>query len=85
MWRLMDQWEGTGSQAAFDEASSIISEHEANATAVQAVGERLNAIEASIVKTKTLLITQRMVNSQGEAKGWRFAEKRSTGLRGYTE
>ena len=35
MMKLSDSWEGTGSQAALDEASAIIDKHEANATAAE--------------------------------------------------
>ena len=36
MMKLSDSWEGTGSQAALDEASALIDRHEANASAADA-------------------------------------------------
>ena len=52
MMKLSDSWEGTGSQAALDEASAIIDKHEANATAADDTAGRLRNMEASVVKTK---------------------------------
>ena len=52
MMKLSDSWEGTGSQAALDEASAIIDKHEANARAVDDTAGRLRNMEASVVKTK---------------------------------
>lgn len=52
MFRLIDQWDGSGSEAARQEASNIISNHEANAKTADEVGGKLDIIAAAIVRTK---------------------------------
>ena len=54
---LSDSWEGTGSLAAAGEATTIIGGHEANAAQAAAIAAKLRAMEATVVKTKTLANT----------------------------
>src|SRR5436309_2324901 len=51
---LAAQWTGAGSVAASGEASSIIAGHEANAAHAAAIALKLQTMEASVVKAKTL-------------------------------
>lgn len=51
---LSDAWEGAGALAATGEASTIIAGHEANAAHAAAIAAKLRAMEATVVKTKTL-------------------------------
>src|SRR5690349_9977927 len=48
MMKLSDSWDGSGSQAALDEASAIIDKHEANAKAAEDAARRLRNMEASV-------------------------------------
>ncbi|MCH9731920.1 MAG: hypothetical protein K0U84_19970, partial [Actinomycetia bacterium] len=52
MMAMSDAWDGVGSEAARNEASAIIDQHEANATASDDVANKLRAIESAVVKTK---------------------------------
>ena len=52
---LAAQWTGLGSVAASGEATSIIAGHEANAAHAAAIALKLQTMEASVVKTKTLV------------------------------
>nr|PZN21328.1 MAG: hypothetical protein DIU75_10370 [Mycolicibacterium hassiacum] len=54
LMRLTDTWEGAGSLAAAGEASTIIGGHEANAALATAIAAKLRAMEATVVKAKTL-------------------------------
>jgi hypothetical protein len=51
---LAAKWSGTSSVAAAGEATTIIAGHEANAAHAAAIALKLQAMEASVVKTKTL-------------------------------
>ena len=57
LMQLSDSWEGAGSLAAAGEATSIIGGHEANAAHAAAIAAKLRAMEATVVKTKTLANT----------------------------
>ncbi|ABM12580.1 PPE family protein [Mycolicibacterium vanbaalenii PYR-1] len=52
MMALADAWDGAGSEAARDEASAIIDEHEANALLASVIAQKLRAIEAAVVNAK---------------------------------
>ena len=89
--QLADSWEGTGSQAALDEASAIISKHEANATAAGATADKLRKMEASVVKTKEAANRtaedvqdycerSNNTNLRGEVRATRIAERIASGL-----
>ncbi len=54
MMSLVDVWDGEGSDAARNEASAIISEHEENAAMADGIAQKLRNMEASVVKTKVL-------------------------------
>lgn len=54
---LSDHWEGAGSLAATGEATTIIGGHEANAAHAAAIGMKLRAMEATVVKAKMLANT----------------------------
>ena len=90
MMKLSDSWEGTGSQAALDEASAIIDKHEANATAAEDTAGRLRNMEASVVKTKNAVNknaedVQRdceklnNTNLRGEVRATRIADRIASG------
>ncbi|MCV7260230.1 hypothetical protein [Mycobacterium shimoidei] len=55
MTKLGADWTGAGSLAAQGEASTIISGHEINAAQASAIALALRTMEASVVKTKTLV------------------------------
>ncbi|OBI78195.1 hypothetical protein [Mycobacterium sp. E740] len=57
LMQLSDSWEGFGSVAATGEATTIIGGHEANAAHATAIAAKLRAMEATVVKTKTLANT----------------------------
>jgi hypothetical protein len=57
MMKLADAWEGAGAVAATGEASTIIGGHEANAAHAAAIAGKLRAMEATVVKAKTLANT----------------------------
>ncbi len=91
MMKLSDSWEGTGSQAALDEASAIIDKHEANATAADDTAGRLRNMEASVVKTKNAVNqnaedVQRdceklnNTNLRGEVRATRIADRIASGV-----
>ena len=52
MMALSDAWEGSGSEAARDEASAIIDNHEANANLADAVARKLRTIESAVANAK---------------------------------
>jgi hypothetical protein len=89
--QLSDAWEGAGAQAALNEASAIISKHEANALAADATALELRNMEASVAKTKRMVnITagevqrecERLntINLRGEVRATRLAEEIAAGL-----
>ncbi|MEW2479404.1 hypothetical protein AB0876_07395, partial [Mycobacterium sp. NPDC049093] len=53
--KLSDHWEGTGAQAAYDEASGIIDDHELSQAAAERVKGKLQLIEKKIADTKDLV------------------------------
>jgi hypothetical protein len=57
LMKLSDSWEGAGSLAATGEATTIIGGHEANAAHAAAIAGKLRAMEATVVKAKTLANT----------------------------
>jgi hypothetical protein len=57
LMQLSDHWEGAGSLAAAGEATTIIGGHEANAAHAAAIALKLRAMEATVVKAKTLANT----------------------------
>jgi len=57
LMKLSDSWEGAGSLAAAGEATTIIGGHEANAAHAAAIAGKLRAMEATVVKAKTLANT----------------------------
>jgi hypothetical protein len=57
LMKLSDSWEGAGSLAATGEATTIIGGHEANAAHAAAIAAKLRAMEATVVKAKTLANT----------------------------
>lgn len=57
LMQLTDTWEGAGSLAAAEEASTIIGGHEANAAQAAAIAAKLRAMEVTVVKTKMLANT----------------------------
>jgi|GEM_PF-1007142 len=57
LMKLADSWEGAGSLAATGEATTIIGGHEANAAHAAAIAAKLRAMEATVVKAKTLANT----------------------------
>jgi ATP/maltotriose-dependent transcriptional regulator MalT len=91
MMNLSDSWEGSGSQAALDEASAIIDKHEANAKAADDAAGRLRNMEASVVKTKNAVNknaedVQRdceklnSSNLRGEVRSQRLVERIASGV-----
>ncbi len=91
MMKLSDSWEGTGSQAALDEASAIIDKHEANAAAAEDTARRLRNMEASVVKTKKAVNTNaedvqrdcedlNNANLRGEVRATRIADRIASGV-----
>jgi hypothetical protein len=57
LMKLSDVWEGAGALAATGEASTIIGGHEANAAHAAVIAGKLRAMEATVVKAKTLANT----------------------------
>jgi hypothetical protein len=57
LMKLSDSWAGAGSLAATGEATTIIGGHEANAAHAAAIAGKLRAMEATVVKAKTLANT----------------------------
>jgi hypothetical protein len=57
LMKLADAWEGAGAVAATGEATTIIGGHEANAAHAAAIAGKLRAMEATVVKAKTLANT----------------------------
>src|SRR5262249_7058658 len=91
MMNLADGWDGSGSQAALDEASAIIDKHETNAQAADDVAGRLRNMVASVVKTKNAVNknaedVQRdcenlnNANLRGEVRSKRLAERVASGV-----
>ncbi len=91
MLQLSEEWEGTGAQAALEEASAIISKHEANFEAAKATALKLRNMEASVAKTKNMVNnTAREVqldcenlnsaNLRGEVRAARLVERVAKGL-----
>ena len=91
MMRLSDSWEGSGSQAALDEASAIIDRHEGNAKAADNTTLELRNMEASVVKTKNAVNknaedVQRdcdklnNTNLRGEVRAQRIVDRIASGV-----
>ncbi|MDT5410993.1 MAG: hypothetical protein QOG14_3213 [Mycobacterium sp.] len=89
--RLSDSWEGSGSQAALDEASAIIDKHEGNAKAADNTALELRNMEASVVKTKNAVNknaedVQRdcdklnNTNLRGEVRAQRIVDRIASGV-----